>query len=134
MAAPTRAALETWLEAYVRLWNAGDQRAWLENHRKLVTGDVTMEDPVGTRVKRGAEACFLEPWQRFNSNTKFELRDVFICGSEVAFVNDNHWTHEGKTTVGTSIEIYRFEPDGSLVIRTWWEVPQDREIMREYVS
>ena len=55
-------------------------------------------------------------------------------GSEVAFVNDNHWTHDGKTTVGTSIEIYRFEPDGSLVIRTWWEVPQDREIMREYVS
>jgi hypothetical protein len=133
MAAPTRAALEAWLDGYVRLWNAGDHDAWLENHRKLVSGEVTMEDPVGTNVKRGVEACFEEPWRRFNASTKFHLRDVFICGSEVAFVNDNHWSHGGRTTIGTSIEIYSFRPDGSLAIRTWWEMP-DLPVMKEYAS
>lgn len=134
MAVPTREELERWLEGYVTLWNAGDREAWLENWRRVCNGQVVMEDPVGTRVKRGGEECWTGPWELWNPITKFSLRDVFICGNEVAFVNDNHVTHEGKESVSPSIETYRFEPDGSVVIRTWWDVPSHSPLAPDYVA
>ena len=42
---------------------------------------------------------------------------------KVAWLLENHITHDGKKTVGFSIETYRFEPDGSVVIRTYYRVP-----------
>jgi hypothetical protein len=134
MATPTREALQQWLDNYGPLWNAGKKDEWLANWRRVCSGQVTMEDPVGTRVKRGEQECFLAPWELWNGNTKFVIRDAIICANEVAFANDNHVTYEGKKVVTVSIETYRFEPDGSVVIRTYWHVPSTSKIAAEYLA
>ena len=45
-------------------------------------------------------------------------------GNEVAWALENHLTVDGEEMVALSIETYRFEEDGSVVIRTYYNVPQ----------
>ncbi len=125
MAIPTQTELRHWVENYIALWNAGDKEAWLENWRKVAPGDVRMLDPVGTPEKRGGEQCWSDSWDLFNKAVRFKIADgaLFFNGNEVAWLLENHITHGGKTTVGLSIETYRFEEDGSVVIRTYYKVP-----------
>ncbi len=53
MSAPTAEEIRTAVERHVELWNAGDKEAWLAHWKRVVPGEVTMEDPVGTPLKRG---------------------------------------------------------------------------------
>ena len=56
-------------------------------------------------------------------------------GNEVAWCLENHiLTQSGESRVGYSIETYRFEPDGSVVIRTYYRVPThtDRDLGEHY--
>jgi hypothetical protein len=39
-------------------------------------------------------------------------------------VLENQITTDGNTHAALSIETYRFEPDGSVVIRTYYQVPE----------
>ena len=57
---------------------------------------------------------------------KFQITkgSLFVCANEVAWLMENHATVDGKHAVHRSIETYRFEPDGSVVIRTYYDVPQ----------
>ena len=123
MPIPTHAQLRAWADAYVALWNAGDKQAWAENWRKVAPGDFRMLDPVGTPEKRGFEECALAPFDLFQPRVKFKIAHLFICGNEVAWLLENHITADGDTSVHHSIETYRFEEDGSVVVRTWYEVP-----------
>jgi hypothetical protein len=126
MASPTRQQLQDWAKNYVALWNAGDRAAWERNWRSVAPGDFSMLDPVGTPEKRGFEACAQKPWGLFQKRVKFKVVDgtLFICGNEVAWVLENQITADGKTSAALSIETYRFEPDGSVVIRTYYRVPE----------
>jgi hypothetical protein len=84
-----------------------------------------MLDPVGTPEKRGFEECCVASFDLFQPKVRFRIADgtLFVCGNEVAWLLENHIaTNEGER-VGLSIETYRFEPDGSVVIRTWYRVP-----------
>jgi hypothetical protein len=125
MSAPSRKQLQDWAANYVSLWNAGDRDGWARNWRSVAPGEFRMLDPVGTPEKRGFEACALESWDLFQARVKFKVADgsLFICGNEVAWLLENHITTDGRSTVGLSIETYRFEPDGSVVIRTYYRVP-----------
>ena len=49
---------------------------------------------------------------------------VFVNGNEVAWVLENHITTDGSTEVHLSIETFRFEENGDVVIRTWYKVPR----------
>jgi hypothetical protein len=126
MAKPSRAELQQWAENYVALWNAGDKDAWVRNWRSLAPGEFRMFDPVGTPEKRGFEQCAANAFDLFQPRVKFKIHEdaIFFCGNEVAWVLENHITADGRTTVGLSIETYRFEPDGSALIRTYYKVPQ----------
>ena len=126
MASPTRQQLQHWAKNYVALWNAGDRAAWERNWRSVAPGEFSMLDPVGTPEKRGFEACAQKPWDLFQKRVQFEVVDgtLFICGNEVAWVLENQITADGKTSAVLSIETYRFEPDGSVVIRTYYRVPE----------
>ncbi|HKA15612.1 MAG TPA: hypothetical protein VKH41_11390 [Myxococcota bacterium] len=126
MPSPTRQQLQNWAKNYVALWNAGDRAAWERNWRSMAPGEFRMLDPVGTPEKRGFEACAQKPWELFQKRVKFKVVDgtLFICGNEVAWVLENHITADGKTSAALSIETYRFEPDGSVVIRTYYRVPE----------
>ncbi len=126
MASPTRQQLQDWAKNYVALWNAGDRAGWERNWRSVAPGDFSMLDPVGTPEKRSFELCALKSWDLFQARVKFKVVDgtLFICGNEVAWVLENQITADGKTTAALSIETYRFEPDGSVVIRTYYKVPE----------
>ena len=84
-----------------------------------------MLDPVGTPEKRGFEECCVQSYDLFQPNVKFKIApgSLFVCANEVAWFLENHITSGGETSIGHSIETYRFEPDGSVVIRTYYRVP-----------
>ena len=126
MPSPTRQQLQDWAKNYVALWNAGDRKGWARNWRSVAPGDFRMLDPVGTPEKRGFELCALKSWDLFQARVKFRILDgtLLICANEVAWVLENTITADGKTTAALSIETYRFEPDGSVVIRTYYKVPE----------
>lgn len=125
MPTPTREQLEQWAKNYVALWNAGDKAGWVKNWKSVAPGEFRMLDPVGTPEKRGFEACAAQPFDLFQPTVRFHVPEEtrFICGSEVAWVMENRATSGGKTRVFRSIETFRFEPDGSVVIRTYYVVP-----------
>ena len=125
MTTPTREQLKAWAENHVALWNTGNREAWLRNWRSVSSGDFRMLDPVGTPEKRGFEECASKPFDLFQPKVRFKIAEgtLFICDNEVAWLMENHITVDSRTTVHLSIETYRFEPDGSVVIRTYYRVP-----------
>ena len=125
MAIPSRDELLVWAENYVALWNAGDKEAWVANWKKVAPGDFRMFDPVGTPEKVGFEECASEAWDLFQPKVHFKIADgsLFVCGNEVAWFLENHMEFGGRKHVGLSIETYRFEEDGSVTIRTYYDVP-----------
>ncbi|WP_436778144.1 hypothetical protein [Yinghuangia sp. YIM S09857] len=130
MPMPTTEQLTVWSDQYVALWNAGDKAAWEANWRAVGPGDFRMLDPVGTPEKHGFENCCLNPFDLFQPTVKFRVQpgSRFICGNEVAWVMENHFTAaDGTPTVLSSIETYRFEEDGSVVIRTYYDVPEHND-------
>ena len=126
MAVPTTRQLRGWAEDYVRLWNAGDKEGWVRNWRSVAPGEFRMLDPVGTPEKLGFESCALEPWELFQARVKYRIVDgsLLICANEVAWFLENHITADGRSFVGHSIETYRFEANGDVVIRTYYRVPR----------
>jgi len=123
---PERHRLEQWAADYVALWNAGDKEGWVRNWRSVAPGEFRMLDPVGTPEKRGFEECAVKSFDLFQPRVRFRIvpGTLFICANEVAWLLENHITTDGRTEVGLSIETYCFEPDGSVVIRTYYRVPQ----------
>jgi len=125
MPTPSRRELLEWARSYVALWNASDRDAWAENWRKVAPGDFRMLDPVGTPEKTGFQKCALDSWDLFQERVRFEIPEgcLFVNGNEVAWLLHNHITTDGKDQVAKSLETYRFEDDGSVVIRTYYRVP-----------
>lgn len=112
------------LERHVELWNAGDKDAWLANWRTLVTGDVTLEDPVGSPVKRGFDVALEGEWDRTRDDWKLSVQELITCGDEGALFVRNDGTVDGVATELDTVEIYRFGDDGSLDVRIYWEFPE----------
>ncbi len=129
MPKPTFDALKTWATNYPKLWNAGDKQAWIDSYKKVAPGNVRMLDPVGTPEKVGFEHCCADSWDLFQPNVRFRIvpGSLFICDNEVAWLLENHFTSDGRDQIGLSIETYRFEENGDLVIRTYYKVPRHSE-------
>ena len=53
---PSHDQMRAMVERHVANWNAGDKAAWLAGLQEVVTGELTMEDPVGTPVKRAGQS------------------------------------------------------------------------------
>lgn len=126
MAGPTREALENWAKNYVELWNKGDKEAWVANWKKVAPGDFAMLDPVGTPPKHDFNGCCVEPFDLFQPSMDFYVdpSTMFICGNEVSWVMENIIRKDGQEQRLKSIEVYRFGEDGSVEIRTHYDVPQ----------
>lgn len=125
MAKPTREQLQQWAKNYVALWNSGDKDAWVKNWKSVAPGDFRMLDPVGTPEKLGFDLCAAKSFDLFQPTLRFRVVEgsMFICDNEVAWFMENHFSADGGTTLLRSIETFRFEPDGSVVIRTYYDVP-----------
>lgn len=127
MSAPTAEAIRAALERHVQLWNAGDKEAWLAHWKGVVPGEVTMEDPVGTPVKRGWDVM-AEVWDASpNADWKLGIDLLHVCGATGAAVIRNSGTVNGEAAVIQSIEIYKFGDDGSLHTSTFWDLAAGNE-------
>jgi hypothetical protein len=125
MPTPTRQQLLDWAARYVALWNAGDKTAWAANWRAVAPGEFRMLDPVGTPEKRGFEVCALSAFDLFQPHVRFRVipGTQHVCGNEVAWLLENSFPNEPSRPPHLSIETYRFEPNGDVMIRTYYEVP-----------
>jgi len=123
MSEPNAAQVRDVLERHVELWNAGDKAAWLANWRTLVTGDVTLEDPVGSPAKRGFDVALEGEWDRTRDDWKLSVQELIACGNEGALFVRNDGGIDGVPTELDTVEIYRFGDDGSLGARIYWELP-----------
>jgi hypothetical protein len=140
MPVPSRDDLLQWAENYVALWNAGDKPAWEANWRRVAPGDFRMHDPVGTPEKRGFQECAADAFDLFQPKVRFRIvpGSLFACGNEVAWLLENRFDTGDRETIGRSIETYRFGKDGSVTIRTWYDVPDHDdealgELFQEYL-
>lgn len=118
-----RAFVERWYE----LWNADDKVGWLEHWRAFAPGEPRIEDPVGKPVKRGWE-MIEELWDRTmdraGQHFKVQVRQILMCGDEVAVVCHTEGTFGGTAFGIDSIDVHQFA-DHSLGIRSYWEIPAE---------
>ena len=127
MSAPTAEEIRAAVQRHVELWNAGDKEAWLAHWRRVVPGEVTMEDPVGTPVKRGWDVMG-QVWDASpNADWKLGIGMLYVCGTTGAAVIRNSGTVNGEPTLIQSIEIYKFGDDGSLHTSTFWDLSTGNE-------
>jgi hypothetical protein len=68
----------------VGLWNAGDKEAWIAHAKQASPGGFTVEDPVGTPIKRGHDIVN-EMWETsFNEYPgKLSIEHPITGGNEV---------------------------------------------------
>ncbi|MCW2686603.1 MAG: hypothetical protein JWR37_1493 [Mycobacterium sp.] len=119
MSAPNAEDIRAAVEGHVELWNAGEKEAWLAHWKRFVSGEATMEDPVGTPLKRGWDVQ-IEAWDRANAEWKLAIVLLYVCGSTAAAVIRNSGTVNGEPMTLDSIEIYAFGDDGTLHTTTFW--------------
>ncbi len=114
---------------------AGDRDAWLD----LFSADAVVEDPVGPSMldpdgtgHRGPEAiaAFYDNVIGVNESIRFDIRQSFECGDEIANVG----TIRIDFTGGGAVEVdgvycYRVAADGRLGgIRAYWQADQMRSV------
>jgi steroid delta-isomerase len=107
------AAIRATIEQYFARFSAGDRDGWLA----LWTDDATMEDPVGTPVKRGKDEIGAFYDQGRVAAESIELRPsgyVIICGDQASFAMDVRPTVGGQTMVIPAIDVMTFGPDGRI--------------------
>ena len=115
--------IRTTVEQHVALWNAHDKDAWTALWRDAVTGEITMDDPVGTPPSTGWDA-FLSPWDAYNALCDIAVEALVVNGPDAAALMRNTLATDGAPLVFPSIEIYRFNDDGSLEGRFYYDVPR----------
>ena len=124
MPAPNAEEIRALITQHVELWNAGDKDAWLGAWQAALPGGVSMEDPVGTPVKRGWD-LLAEAWDASpNKDWKLSIDRLIVCGNESAAVIRNEGSIAGTPITVISIEISQFGEDGSVHTKTYWEAPE----------
>jgi SnoaL-like protein len=134
MAAPSGDEIRALIEQHVALWNAGDKEAWLAAWQAAVPGGASMEDPVGTPVKRGWD-LLAEAWDASpNQDWKLSIDRLIVCGNEGAAVIRNEGSVQGTPITVVSIEVYQFGDDGSVHTKTYWEAPEGGSDYAEWTA
>lgn len=106
-------AIRRFLHAQVACWNAGDKAGFLDAYRGAAPGGVAIEY-VGRPATDGWDV--LEAmWDRQNAAIAIEEAALIVNGAEAACHNRNRLRSDG--TIIDTIELYRFEQDGRLLVR-----------------
>lgn len=107
---PEASAVHATIEQYLARFSAGDKAGWLD----LFADDATVEDPVGSPVRRGRDeiAAF---WDESHGGVDaVELRPVgiaVVCGSEASFAFEVRPTLAGQTYAMHVIDVMTFDDD-----------------------
>jgi steroid delta-isomerase len=113
------------IDAYAACFSAADKDGWLA----LWADDATMEDPIGTPLKKGRGEIgeFWDQSQGMADSIKIIPGDLrVIAGDEVAWSGEIRPTMGGTEFVMQVIELWRFTdgPDGAPLIaemRAFWD-------------
>ena len=106
-------SIRRFLHAQVACWNAGDKAGFLSAYGAAAPGGLTIEY-VGRPAADGwpvLEAM----WERQNAAIAVEEVAAVISGNEAACHNRNRV--KGTERVIETIELYRFDEDGGLLVR-----------------
>jgi hypothetical protein len=115
--------LEHFIRRWYELWNEQDKLGWLQHWKDAAPGKPTLEDPVGTPVKRGWELAE-ELWDRTGPNHPAVLiEQLIIGGSEAVVVCHNEGTYHGEPLIIPSVDVWRLNADGTSAVRSFWEIP-----------
>lgn len=115
--------LEQFLRRWYELWNDQDKDGWLAHWRAMSPGEPTLEDPVGTPVKRGWDLAS-ELWDRTGpQHPVVHIEQLILGGAEAVVVARNEGTFRGESLLIPSVDVWRVEPGGSSAVRSFWEIP-----------
>jgi hypothetical protein len=122
MTVRTPAEIRGALECHIELWNARDREGWLSHWKSTCPGGYTLEDPVGTPAKRDLLA---EVWDAAFAETAWviTMKQCIVCANEAALVMINQGMVAGAAIEVAGVELYRFNDDGSVHQRTFYEPP-----------
>ncbi len=106
---------------YIELLAAGSA----DELAALYTTDATVEDPVGSGVRRGRDAI-RKLYSRFeNLDRTAELVSLQVIGNEAAFLARLTVTTEGSHTRIDGIDVMTFDDDARITsMRAFWSAPQ----------
>jgi steroid Delta-isomerase len=114
---------------------SGDREEWLA----LFAEDAVVEDPIGPSMfdpegagHRGtvAIAAFYDGVIAANEAIRFDIRQSFLCGDEIANVGVIRITLTGGTAVEVDgVYTYRRSPEGKIAaLRAYWEPESIRAV------
>jgi hypothetical protein len=106
-------AIRRFLHAQVACWNAGDKAGFLEAYREAAPRGLLIEY-VGRPAADGW-AVLEAMWERQNAAVEIEEAVLIVNGDEAACHNRNRLRGDGR--IIDTIELYRFERDGRLLVR-----------------
>lgn len=124
MGVPSREARLAHAKQHCELWNAGRKEEWIDSWRTIAQGEVTMFDPVGTKEKHGFDHATGEAFDMFQAINKMYMVTVKVNGNEMAWVIENHFGTGDEIVKAYSIETFRWDDDGNLVIKTYYDMPE----------
>jgi steroid delta-isomerase len=115
------ATIRSVIDKYWAAFSAGDRDGWVA----LFAEDATLEDPVGTPVRRGHAEIGEFYDQSAGLADSIELRSLGItnvCGNEAAFAMEIRPAMGGATFVMTAIDVMSFTEDGRIAsMRAFWQ-------------
>jgi hypothetical protein len=114
-----KAQIEAFLHEQVHAWNAGDKEAFLSAYRKVATQGFQIEY-VG---RPAADGWLVLEGMWAQQSAKVEIEEVvaIVNGNEAACHNRNKV--RGTSMAIETIELYRFDADGGLLVRYFIKQP-----------
>jgi hypothetical protein len=128
MPAPSAEAIRQAVVQHVQSWNEGNKERWLSGWAEAAPGGLrSFEDPVGTPAKSGWEVLDKAWDESPAADWNLTLKSLYVCGNEAAAFLLNKGKVQGEPTELESIEIYSFDEDGGVSVKTYWDVPEGSE-------
>ena len=113
------------IEKYWAAFSAGDKASWLA----LYADDATVEDPVGSGVRRGRDeiGAFWDESRALADSIELRGEVLNVCGDECAFAMEVRPTIGGDVYSMTAIDVMQFDADGRIAsMRAFWQADQLR--------
>lgn len=110
---PDADAIRTTIDRYLALFSAGDREAWLD----LWAEGATMEDPVGSPIRKGRDEIGAFFDQGRSAVESVELRpsgSPIVVGDQAAFPFDVRPTLGGATMSMPAIDVMTFDDDARI--------------------
>jgi hypothetical protein len=122
---PSREARLAHARKHCELWNAKKREEWIASWRTIAQGAVRMYDPVGTEEKVGFETATGDAYDMFRPYLEMHMLTVHVNGHEMAWVIENHFKTAETVSKSHSIETFRWNQDGDLLIKTYYSMPEN---------